>query len=120
MEQISNKTKEDCTSEYSEYFDDDFWEKRLSVLSGGELRKFFVFLCLLKQFDILVLDEPTTFVDAHIKRSIIKMINSCNKCVLIVTHDPELISNLHGEKLLINNSSIINISKLESWAQKND
>ena len=108
--QICNKTKEDCISKYSEYFDVDFWDKRISVLSCGELRKFYVFLCLLREFDVLVLDEPTTFVDAHIKSSIIKMINSCSKCVLVVTHDMELIDNMHGNKLYINNGAVINIS----------
>lgn len=110
INQICSKTKEECISEYSEYFDDDFWDKRIYNLSGGELRKFHVFLCLLREFDILVLDEPTIFVDAYIKSSIIKMINLCNKCVVVVTHDIELINNMHANKLYINNGSVINIS----------
>lgn len=106
---ISNNTKEDWISKYSEYFDADFWDKRLAILSGGELRKFFIFICLLRDFDILVLDEPTTFVDTHVKSSIIKMLNSCDKCVLIVTHDPELFENMKGTKLVINNGTVVTL-----------
>lgn len=103
---ISYNSKEDWIAGYCEYFDDDFWDKKISVLSGGELKKFFIFICLLKDYDILVLDEPTTFVDIYAKRSIVKMINSCDKCVLMVTHDPYVLKNMMGTKLVICNGKI--------------
>lgn len=103
---ILNYTKEEWISKYSEYFEPNFWDKRISVLSGGELKKFLIFLSLLKDFDILVLDEPTTFVDIQTKYSIIKMLNSCNKCIITVTHDSDIIMNMTGTKLIISNGNI--------------
>ena len=103
---ILNYTKDEWISKYSEYFEPDFWDKRISVLSGGELKKFLIFTCLLKDFDILVLDEPTTFVDIQTKYSIIKMLNSCNKCIIIVTHDSDVFMNMAGTKLIMDNGKI--------------
>ena len=103
---ILNYTKDEWISKYSEYFEPDFWDKRISVLSGGELKKFLIFTCLLKDFDILVLDEPTTFVDIQTKYSIIKMLNSCNKCIIIVTHDSDVFMNMEGIKLIMGNGKI--------------
>lgn len=103
---LSSNTKAEWITNYSAYFDSDFWDKRLSILSGGELKKLFIFMCLLKDFDILVLDEPTAFVDTYAKSSIVKMLKSCNKCVLIVTHDPDVFENMSGTKFIISNSKI--------------
>lgn len=110
LSNISSNIKEDWVTNYSEYFDIDFWDKRISNLSGGELRKFCIFMCLLKDFDILILDEPTTSVDFETKNSIIKMLNSCQKCIIIVTHDSEVLENISGTKFVINNGTINKIT----------
>lgn len=101
MEKVANCSLEDCIAKYSSLFDKDFWNKKLWILSGGELRKFMIFISLLHEFDVLVLDEPTTFIDMQTRSNIIQMLNACSKCVIVVTHDPELFDQAAGVKLLL-------------------
>jgi ATP-binding cassette subfamily F protein 3 len=103
---ISSNTRTEWINNYSAYFETDFWDKRLSILSGGELKKLFIFMCLLKDFDILLLDEPTAFVDTYAKSSIVKMLESCNKCIIIVTHDPYICENFSGTKYILSQGKI--------------
>jgi len=82
------------------------WDKRLSYLSGGERKRLFLFSHLLQPFDILVLDEPTTFVDDIAKNKIIDMINSTAHCVIIVTHEQEVFNRANGKKILLSNDNL--------------
>lgn len=68
---FTSLSQKELESAYSEYFDAGFWDKCLSYLSGGERKRLFLFSHLLRPFDILVLDEPTTFVDDNAKNKII-------------------------------------------------
>lgn len=111
---------------YSDYFECGFWNKHLCNLSGGEKRRLFIFCRLLHPFDILVLDEPTTFVDDNAKNKIIDMINSTSHCVIIVTHDPDVFSRVNGKKILLSNGILqpVNteldlLKKVKSKREKN-
>lgn len=83
---------------------------RVSILSGGERKRLEIMIKVISEPDLLILDEPTVYMDDYSKNHIFKLINSFNGAVLIVTHDNELI-----EKLLINGFDIlcINNGRLE-------
>ena len=99
-------SKKELEMAYSDYFECGFWDKQLSYLSGGEKKRLFLFSHLLRPFDILVLDEPTTFVDDNAKNKIIDMINSTEHCVIIVTHEPEVFNRVNGRKILLSNGNL--------------
>lgn len=47
---------------------------------------------LVKKPDVLILDEPTTFLDQNSKRGIINFIHSVSdKMLIVISHDPELV-----------------------------
>lgn len=62
-------------------------------LSGGQQRTIFLLRCLLRDNQIIVMDEPTTSLDndslAHIMRILQELMR--NKTVIIITHDPSLL-----------------------------
>ncbi len=69
----------------------DFSERRLGSLSGGELQKVSIASALAQETDIIILDEPTAFLDPKFTQQIwrlLKQINTNRKCTIIaVTHD---------------------------------
>ena len=63
-------------------------------LSGGQKRMVSIARALLKKPDVLILDEPTTFLDQKSKDGIIKFIESSRNMILIViSHDTDLIKH---------------------------
>lgn len=63
-------------------------------LSGGQKRMVSIARALLKKPDVLILDEPTTFLDQKSKDGIIKFIESSKDIILIViSHDTDLIKH---------------------------
>lgn len=66
-------------------------------LSGGELRKLYLWLAVHKKYEVLILDEPSTGLDLLGKTELIEFISSIGKgrIVLIFTHDPDLIKISH-------------------------
>ena len=66
-------------------------QRQLSTLSGGERQIAFIAAALAQGADILLLDEPTTFLDPRHEQEvyqILKQINkSMGKTIITVTHD---------------------------------
>lgn len=84
-------------------------EKRCSALSGGELRRVYLWSAISRKSSVLVLDEPTTGLDtasrteleAYVKR------NKFKQLIIVVSHDDKMIgateevvnlNNMHRRK----------------------
>ena len=63
-------------------------------LSGGEKQRVAITRALINDPDIILADEPTGNIDSKNKENIIKIfknISRDNKCVIVVTHDNEIL-----------------------------
>ena len=62
-----------------------------SELSGGQLQRVYIAMCLAQSTDIIILDEPTTFLDIKYQKSIMKLIKHLNNTlgitIIMVLHD---------------------------------
>ena len=80
------------------------YEKSLKNLSGGELQKVAVAVCLMRQADIYALDEPSAFLDAEDRIALAKFlqrfVRAQGKSALIIDHDMQLI-DLVADSLVI-------------------
>ncbi|WP_026506579.1 ABC transporter ATP-binding protein [Butyrivibrio sp. MC2013] len=68
-------------------------DTRIYQLSGGEQQRVALARGYLKDFDLLLADEPTGFLDEHNRDAVISMLRSFNndgKTVLVVSHDPHV------------------------------
>ncbi len=69
----------------------EFAERFLSTLSGGERQKVFIAAALAQGAKVLLLDEPTTFLDpkheADVHRLLARANRECGVTVVSVTHD---------------------------------
>ena len=104
--------------------------RKLNELSGGELQKVLIILCLGTKADIYLIDEPSANLDIEKRLKIIKIIKNFilnnNKCAFIIEHDimmavafaQEYISNI----LLINkdNFGVKRISRVSDYMSFND
>ncbi|ORE00083.1 ABCE1 [Hepatospora eriocheir] len=67
------------------------YDNELASLSGGELQRVAIVLCLGKDADIYLLDEPAAFLDSDQRIAVSKMIKKYiyanNKTAFIVEHD---------------------------------
>ena len=67
---------------------ENFVNKKLSSLSGGERQKIYIAAMLSQTTPIMLLDEPTTYLDLHNQIEILDMLRMMkNKTIVIVLHD---------------------------------
>ena len=73
---------------------EQFRQHDLRFLSGGERQKAFIAMTLAQDTDIIVLDEPTTYLDiraCHETMELVRMLNEAmKKTIVMVIHDLDL------------------------------
>ncbi len=72
-------------------------------LSGGQQRRLAVAVQLLRNPNIILLDEPTAGLDWSMKNDVIDLIYrlSSQNSIIVVTHEPELFQELKSRKFLL-------------------
>ncbi len=68
---------------------ENFWDKQVQYLSGGELQKLLVAAALLREADVYEFDEPSSYLDVRERINVAKGIREMtkNKYVVVVDHD---------------------------------
>lgn len=83
-------------------------------LSGGELQRAAIGKLLLKNADILLLDEPTKGLDAYLKRELaafLKKLTEQGTSLLLVTHDLEFAASYADRCALLFDGQIISVDE---------
>ncbi len=68
-------------------FGEDFYDKRISTLSGGERTRLALACLLLKNPDLLFLDEPTNHLDIGTLKWLEQYLKAYKGTILLVSHD---------------------------------
>ena len=83
---------------------DSLMEKDLITLSGGELQKVAIAVCLSKEADLFLLDEPSTYLDVEQRlmasQAIQKVATDREVAVLIVDHDLMFVNHI-SDKVMV-------------------
>lgn len=91
---------------------DRFSDRDLDTLSGGQKQRAWIALTLAQNTELLLLDEPTTFLDLAHQIEILDLLFQLNrqekKTIVMVLHDLNLACRYADELVAINNGNIYN------------
>ena len=106
-------------------FDNSYYDKKVSTLSGGERTKLAFAKLLMFKYDLLLLDEPTNYIDISTIEWLEKFLKSYKGTILFVSHDTYFIENvankifeLSNHKLEVFNCDYKNYLKLKEERYK--
>lgn len=85
----SSKDKEEAISLLKEMGVDAFANQNIGKLSGGQLQRVFLCRSLISKPQLLILDEPNTYVDTIFEQELYEKLSNLNKkmAILMVSHD---------------------------------
>lgn len=85
----------------------DVRKERFMNLSGGMKQRVLIARALVNNPEILLLDEPTAMVDAHIEAKLLGHLKELHKrmTILLVSHDAAFVSSLVDEVLCVNRTA---------------
>ena len=101
----------------------DLKNKHIGSLSGGQMQKVLMARAIVSNPDLLILDEPDTYVDYRSEGEMYELLKVLNKsmAIIIVSHDIGTISSYVktiacvNKKLVYHNSNIISNEQLQSY-----
>ena len=82
-------------------------------LSGGEKRMAAIATVLAMQPDVLLLDEPSAFLDPRARRNLITHLKTLPQTKLIATHDLPLAAELCGEIVVLQQGTVLTVGRPE-------
>lgn len=89
-------------------FKNDDIHKSIEVLSDGEKSKVKLAKILTGDFNYLVFDEPTNFLDIRAIESLERFLKSYDRLFIFITHDEDFINNIANNILIIKDKKITN------------
>lgn len=94
--------------------------KIVSILSDGEKAKVKLAKILTSDFNYLIFDEPTNFLDINAIESLENLLKSYDRPFIFVSHDEEFINNLADTLLIIEDKKIKNFKgNLSQYKNRN-
>ena len=95
--------------------------KQVNVLSDGEKAKVKLAMLLTGNFNYLVMDEPTNFLDIRAIEALEELLQGYDRPLLFVTHDVSFINNVADSLLLIENEKITGFEgNLQQYNEENE
>jgi len=86
---------------------DEFENRHPFHLSGGEKKRASIATVLSMSPQYLVLDEPTSGLDPRSRRELIALLKTFSQCLVVATHDLDLVRELANRVIVINKGRII-------------
>lgn len=86
-----------------------------SRISGGEKQKIALIRALASDSKVLILDEPTSAYDKKSEKEFVKLLEKCNKDIIVmITHEPSLLS-FTNKIIEIKNGRVIQYDGYEAY-----
>ncbi|RKD24525.1 iron-dicitrate transporter ATP-binding subunit [Ammoniphilus oxalaticus] len=88
-----------------------FYDRPIEALSGGQRQRVWIAMALAQETDLLLLDEPTTYLDLAHQLEILQLLNNLNKqekrTIVMVLHDLNHAARFADHMVALNNGTII-------------
>ena len=96
--------------------------RMLSALSGGQQQKVFLARALASEPEVLILDEPTTALDAKSREEFMKLIQNLNVnngiTIVLITHDTNLVCQ-YANKLMYIDRKLVFFGSVNDFFHSN-
>ncbi len=112
MEAFKNKNGYGYKSEIhgilnSMAFPEEFFHKKISILSGGERTRLALAALLLKKPDLLLLDEPTNHLDIGTLKWLEQYLKAYSGTIVLISHDRYFLDQTVNRILEIENHKLV-------------
>lgn len=89
----------------------EFAERHVDALSGGQRQRCWIAMVLAQQTDLILLDEPTTFLDLKVQVDLLELLSRLahekNRTLLLVLHDLNLAAAYADRLVLMRDGQIV-------------
>jgi len=75
--------------------------QKVKTLSGGEKTRLSIAILTAKNTNLLILDEPTTYLDLTSQRIILTALKEYKGSMIVVSHTPQFIEELAPQKAVL-------------------
>lgn len=82
-------------------------EKPMKMLSGGQRARVALCLMLLEETNLLILDEPTNYLDIPAKHAVEEALTEYDGTIMVVTHDRYFLDTVCNKTIEVKNKSAI-------------
>lgn len=87
----------------------EFRHRTIAQLSGGQRQRAYIAMALAQDTDVILLDEPTTYLDVNVRFEIMELIRALHrsgKTIVMVLHDLELALEYADHLILMEQGAI--------------
>jgi cobalt/nickel transport system ATP-binding protein len=81
-------------------------DRMASELSGGEKRMITLASVLVMQPQLILLDEPTNALDTQARENLLRLLQSLNQAMLIISHDQDFLDQLVNATLTLKDGTL--------------
>ncbi len=89
----------------------EFKDRNIQALSGGQRQRVWIAMVLAQQTDIILLDEPTTYLDMAYQLEVLQLVQQLNRekgiTVIMVLHDINQASRFSDELIMLHQGAVI-------------
>ncbi|MFT4300839.1 MAG: ABC-F family ATP-binding cassette domain-containing protein [Desulfovibrio sp.] len=93
----------------------DYFDRQVSALSGGEKSRLVLASLFLKRCNFLLLDEPTNHLDLESREALVSALQKFNGTLLMVAHDRWLLSQVGAEAWELDKKGLTVFSDFASY-----
>ena len=94
-----------------------FSQRQVDDLSGGQRQRCWIAMVLAQQTDLILLDEPTTFLDLKVQVDLMnllaKLVQDSGRTLLMVLHDLNLAAAYADQLIMMKNGQIVHHASVE-------
>ncbi len=87
--------------------------QKIGTLSGGEKTRLSIAMLMLQNYNLLILDEPTTYLDMVSQRTILEALKTYKGSMLFVSHTEEFVEGLTPNRIML-----LPENKIKHWIPK--
>lgn len=94
----------------------DLADRKMNQLSGGQRQKAYLAMALAQDTDVILMDEPTTFLDIRNQFELLdraRMLADTGKTVIMILHDFESILHYADHAVLLHDGRVLQAGRAE-------